>query len=468
MSKTLTSLIHVNAKKALYFDAYNYINDQKILRNDIPVYNPATHEILCHIPDSKEDDIKLAVESAIKGQKFWFSKSCDERRDIMYKTGDILQTNYDNIVYAEVKDSGKPIWEAKMDVTASIDCIKYFAGLANTNAITGQYINMGENYAFVRREPIGVVAAIGVWNFPLLTATWKSGPALASGNALIFKPSPLTPLTSLMLAEAFTEAGLPTGCFNVVQGGAQTGSLLCKHPSIGKISFTGSATTGSAIVKNISGDGLFVPAKRLTLELGGKSPLIVFGDAPLEMAVKTAMMANFLTQGATCSNGTRVFVHDSGAKLVFGGYRVHPPGLTSKNGHFLMPAIFSECTDDMTICKEEIFGSVMCLLKFKEEGEVIERANNTYFGLSGGICTKDISLAHRVSSAIQCGTFNVNTFNMYPVQIPFGGIKGSGYGHECGLQSIEHYTQWKSVYVDATSADNPSSMFCPYFDGLIP
>ncbi|XP_065318273.1 4-trimethylaminobutyraldehyde dehydrogenase A-like isoform X3 [Gordionus sp. m RMFG-2023] len=411
-----------------------------------------------------------------------------------------------------------------MDVTASIDCIKYFAGLANTNAITGQYINMGENYAFVRREPIGVVAAIGVWNFPLLTATWKSGPALASGNALIFKPSPLTPLTSLMLAEAFTEAGLPTGCFNVVQGGAQTGSLLCKHPSIGKISFTGSATTGSAIVKNISGDGLFVPAKRLTLELGGKSPLIVFGDAPLEMAVKTAMMANFLTQGATCSNGTRVFVHDSvynrfiellvakmnqnfisnpqgigdptldttligatitsehakkvmsyiekgkeeGAKLVFGGYRVHPPGLTSKNGHFLMPAIFSECTDDMTICKEEIFGSVMCLLKFKEEGEVIERANNTYFGLSGGICTKDISLAHRVSSAIQCGTFNVNTFNMYPVQIPFGGIKGSGYGHECGLQSIEHYTQWKSVYVDATSADNPSSMFCPYFDGLIP
>jgi betaine-aldehyde dehydrogenase len=345
---------------------------------------------------------------------------------------------------------------------------------------------------------LGVVAGIGAWNYPLQIACWKTAPALACGNAMIFKPADLTPLTAIRLREVLDEAGLPDGVFQVVQGRAETGRLLTQHPGIDKISLTGAVTTGKAVM------AAGAPSlKHVTLELGGKSPLIVFEDAHLDNAVSGALLGNFYSAGEVCSNGTRVFVHrkikeaflqrlvartnamrigdpldpqtqvgslisqahmervlayiargrEEGARLVIGGNRVTTSDLA--NGFFVAPTVFADCHDDMAIAREEIFGPVMCLLDFADEEDVITRANATEFGLAAGVFTNDLTRAHRVIARLQAGTCWINHYNITPIELPFGGVKRSGLGRENGRAAIEHYTQLKSVYVALGDVDAP-------------
>ena len=327
---------------------------------------------------------------------------------------------------------------------------------------------------------------------------WKSGPCLAAGNAMIFKPSEETPLTALKLAEVFTEAGVPDGVFNVVQGDARVGQMLTAHPEIAKVSFTGECGTGKKVM-GASAQTL----KDVTMELGGKSPLVVFEDADLKNAVSGAMMANFYTQGEVCTHGTRVFVHESiydafleqlaertaklvignpqdpetqigaliseehlhkvlgfieagknaGAQLVCGGQRVTENGLDK--GYFVAPTVFADCSDDMPQVREEIFGPVMSVLKFSSEEEVIRRANDTDYGLAAGLFTRDFSRAHRVIAKLQAGICWINTWGASPAEMPVGGYKQSGVGRENGIETLAHYTQTKSVFVELGDVESP-------------
>jgi len=382
-------------------------------------------------------------------------------------------------------------------VTSGAECLEYFASRAAS--LSGEHIDLGpQAFGYTRREPLGVVAGIGAWNYPLQIACWKSAPALACGNAMIFKPAELTPLSAVKLGEVFTAAGLPAGVFQIVQGGADTGRLLSRHPGIKKISLTGEVGTGKAVMADAAGS-----LKHVTLELGGKSPLIVFDDAKLENAVSGALIGNFYSAGEVCSNGTRVFVQRrikgafmerlrartaalvigdpadprtqvgaliseahmrrvlayiargraEGAQLLIGGERVTTGDLA--NGYFVAPAVFDACHDDMTIVREEIFGPVMSVLEFDDEEEVIGRANDTEFGLAGAVFTNDLTRAHRVIARLQAGTCWINHYNITPIELPFGGVKLSGLGRENGSAAIEHYTQLKSVYVAMGDVDSP-------------
>ncbi|MGQ0848683.1 MAG: betaine-aldehyde dehydrogenase, partial [Actinomycetota bacterium] len=383
-----------------------------------------------------------------------------------------------------------------VDVLSGADAIEYYAGLAAS--IHGETFQLGGSWIYTRREPLGVCAGIGAWNYPLQIACWKSGPALACGNAMVFKPAELTPLTAVRLAEIYTEAGLPDGVFNVVQGDHRTGQALVAHPGIAKVSLTGEVATGKKVMASAA-----ATLKNVTLELGGKSPLIVFDDADLDNAVSAALMANFYTQGEICSNGTRVFVHESvhdqfidklvnrtakmkigdpmdpdthvgalishehmakvlsyieagkksGAKVVIGGGR--PAGADLEDGYFVEPTVFDGCTDDMSIVQEEIFGPVMAVLTFTDEDEVIDRANDTDYGLAAGVFTRDIQRAHRVVARLEAGTTWINNYNVTPIEMPFGGYKQSGIGRENSLTTINHYTQLKSVYVEMGDVEAP-------------
>jgi betaine-aldehyde dehydrogenase len=398
----------------------------------------------------------------------------------------------------ECLDTGKPIQETiSVDVLSGADCIEYYAGLART--ISGEHVDLGSAaFGYTRREPLGVVGGIGAWNYPIQIACWKSAPALACGNAMIFKPAELTPLTAIELEKIYLEAGLPEGLFQVVQGAAATGRLLSKHPGIAKMSLTGEVGTGRKVMVDAA-----ETLKYVTLDLGGKSALIVFEDANLDEAVSGALLANFYSAGEVCTNGTRVFVHRKvrdavlkklkarteamvigdplnpatqmgalispahmdkvlgyialgerqGAHLLTGGQRVVTGGLG--NGAFVQPTIFTDCTDDMDIVREEIFGPVMAVLDFEDEAEVVSRANATEFGLAAGIFTNDLTRAHRVIAALDAGTCWINTYNITPIELPFGGNKQSGLGRENGRAAIEHYTQLKSVYVAMEPIDAP-------------
>jgi betaine-aldehyde dehydrogenase len=464
----------------------NFINGEYVNSQSGETFStrfPATEEKICDVELALENEVELAVNSAIEAQKVWALTSGQEKARILNAAARILRQRNDELAKLEVYDTGKPIQEAlEVDVHSGADAIEYFAGLAP--AIKGDHYQIGSNFAYTRREPLGVVAGIGAWNYPIQIACWKAAPALAAGNAMIFKPSEETPLTALKLAEIFIEAGLPKGLFNVVQGDARTGQLLVSHPKIKKISLTGEVGTGKKVMAAAANT-----LKHVTLELGGKSPLIIFEDANLDNAVKAAFNANFYTQGEICSNGTRVFVHESvhqqfvekmteltkslkvgdpldpktqvgalihsahadkvasyiekgkaeGATLVCGGER---------DGNFITPAIFTNCQDDMTIVKEEIFGPVMCVLAFKDEQEVITRANNTEFGLAAGVFTNDLNRAHRVIGQVEAGTCWINTYNITPIEVPFGGYKQSGLGRENSEHALDHYTQLKTVYVE--------------------
>jgi len=394
--------------------------------------------------------------------------------------------------------AGKPIQETRaVDVLSGAECLEYFAGLAA--GLAGEHIDLGPKaFGYTRREPLGVVAGIGAWNYPLQIACWKSAPALACGNAMIFKPAELTPLTAIRLAEIYREAGLPEGVFQVVQGFADTGRLLTRHPDIRKISLTGEVGTGKAVMADAA-----ATLKQVTLELGGKSPLIVFDDANPENAVSGALLGNFYSAGEVCSNGTRVFVQRrlraefverlgariaamrvgdpldpatqvgalisaehlrkvlgliargraQGARLVTGGERVTTGALA--RGCFVAPTVFDACHDGMDIVRQEIFGPVMSVLEFESEEEVIARANATEFGLAAGVFTNDLTRAHRVIAQLEAGTCWINHYNVTPVELPFGGVKMSGLGRENGRAALEHYTQLKSVYVAMAAIDSP-------------
>ena len=463
-----------------------------------PTLNPATGEVLGHVEIAGAELVNAAVAAATAGQRVWAAMTGAERGRILNRTAALLRAANAELAELETKDTGKPIQETSaVDVLSGADCLEYFGGMAAT--LTGDHVDLGpQAFGYTRREPLGVVAGIGAWNYPIQIACWKSAPALACGNAMIFKPADLTPLSALRLAEIFMEAGLPAGVFNVVQGGVETGRLLSRHPGIAKISLTGAVETGRKVMADAAST-----LKSVTMELGGKSPLIVFEDAHLDNAVSGALMANFYSAGEVCSNGTRVFVHrsikqafldrlmertarmvigdpldpathvgalisadhmqkvlgyiqkgkDEGARLLMGGERLTRGALA--RGNFVSPAIFDGCTDDMTIVREEIFGAVMSVLEFDTEEEVVARANDSEFGLSAGVFTNDLTRAHRVIAHLQAGTCWINQYNVTPIELPFGGYKQSGIGRENGRAAIEHYSQLKSVYVALGDIDAP-------------
>ncbi|NP_001389775.1 4-trimethylaminobutyraldehyde dehydrogenase isoform 5 [Mus musculus] len=410
-------------------------------------FEPATGRVIATFACSGEKEVNLAVENAKAAFKLWSKKSGLERCQVLLEAARIIKERKDEIATVETINNGKSIFEARLDVDTCWQCLEYYAGLA----------------------------------------------ASMAGNAMIFKPSPFTPVSALLLAEIYTKAGAPPGLFNVVQGGAATGQFLCHHREVAKISFTGSVPTGVKIME-MSAKGV----KPITLELGGKSPLIIFSDCNMENAVKGALMANFLTQGQVCCNGTRVFVQkeiadkfinevvkqtqkiklgdplledtrmgplinaphlervlgfvklakEQGATVLCGGEVYVPEDPKLKHGYYMTPCILTNCRDDMTCVKEEIFGPVMSILTFGTEAEVLERANDTTFGLAAGVFTRDIQRAHRVAAELQAGTCYINNYNVSPVELPFGGYKKSGFGRENGRVTIEYYSQLKTVCVE--------------------
>ena len=460
--------------------------------------NPATGVVIAEVRIDGPAEVEAAVATARVAQRQWGAMTGTERGRILRRAADLLRERNDELAELETRDTGKPIQETRVvDVASGADCLEYFGGVAAT--IAGEHLDLGPTaFGYTRREPLGVVAGIGAWNYPLQIACWKSAPALACGNAMIFKPAELTPLTAMELRKVFDAAGLPPGVFQVVQGRADTGRLLTRHPHIRKVSLTGEVGTGRAVM----GDAA-ATLKYVTLELGGKSPLIVFEDAAIDNAVSGALLANFYSAGEVCSNGTRVFVHrrikdafikrlrtrvaamrvgdpldpatqvgaliseahmdkvlgyiargrSEGARVVVGGHRVTTGDLA--NGYFVEPTVFDACHDDMTIVREEIFGPVMTVLEFDGEDEVVARANDTEFGLAAGVFTNDLTRGHRVISRLEAGTCWINHYNVTPVEMPFGGFKRSGLGRENGRAAIEHYTQIKSVYVALRDIDSP-------------
>ncbi|MBS7664332.1 betaine-aldehyde dehydrogenase [Pseudomonas lalucatii] len=455
--------------------------------------NPANGEVLARVQRAGKDDVERAVASAAEGQKVWAAMTAMQRSRILRKAVDILRARNDELAALETLDTGKPLSETQaVDIVTGADVLEYYAGLIP--ALEGQQIPLRESsFVYTRREPLGVVAGIGAWNYPIQIALWKSAPALAAGNAMIFKPSEVTPLSVLKLAEIYTEAGLPDGVFNVLTGsGREVGQWLTEHPGIAKISFTGGTSTGKKVMASASGSTL----KDVTMELGGKSPLIIFDDADLDRAADIAMMANFYSSGQVCTNGTRVFIprqlqarfeakilervqrirlgnpedadtnfgplvsfahmesvleyiesgRKEGARLLCGGQRVTEGAYA--NGAYVAPTVFSDCSDEMTIVREEIFGPVMSILAYDGEEEVIRRANDTEYGLAAGLVTRDLARAHRVIHRLEAGICWINAWGESPAEMPVGGYKQSGVGRENGVATLEHYTQVKSVQVE--------------------
>jgi len=455
--------------------------------------NPANGEVLAEVAEAGAADLERAVESAEQGQRIWAALTGIERARIMRRAVDLLRERNDELALLETLDTGKPLSETRsVDIITGADVLEYYAGLAP--AIEGEQIPLRDSsFVYTRREPLGVVAGIGAWNYPIQIALWKAAPALAAGNAMIFKPSEVTPLSALKLAEIFSEAGLPDGVFNVLTGsGAGVGSLITEHPRIAKVSFTGGVATGKKVMASAAASSL----KDVTMELGGKSPLIVCEDADLDRAADIAVMANFFSSGQVCTNGTRVFVpaglkaafeakllervqrvrlgdpqqeatnfgplvsfahmdkvldyiaqgKAAGARILCGGERV-TEGEYAK-GAFVAPTIFSDCSDEMSIVREEIFGPVLSLLDYQDEEEVIRRANATEYGLAAGVVTPDLARAHRIIHRLEAGICWINTWGESPAQMPVGGYKQSGIGRENGIASLAHYTRVKSVQVE--------------------
>ena len=452
--------------------------------------NPATEEPLAEVSEGRSADIDRAVEAARKafGEGAWPRLAPADRGRILWRLGDLIESHVEEIARIESLDSGKTITEAsKVDVPLAADCFRYFAGWAGK--IEGETIPVrAPCLSYTLREPLGVVGQIIPWNFPILLAAWKVAPALAAGNTVVLKPAEQTTLSALRLAALAQEAGLPAGVLNVVPGfGPTAGAALVDHPGVDKIAFTGSTAVGQEIMRRASGT-----LKRLTLELGGKSPNIVFADADLDAAVRGASNGIFYNKGEVCTAGSRLFLeeslHDSfldrlqaqtaklsqgdpldpktrlgpqvseaqmnrvlsyidkgkaeGARLVCGGSRA--PG----RGYFVRPTIFDDVRGGMTIAREEIFGPVLSVIRFRDLEEVVRAANDTTYGLAAAVWTRDIKKAHRAARLLQAGTVWINTYGLYDSAVPFGGYKMSGFGRELGHHGLMEYTQTKSVWVD--------------------
>ncbi|HET7219264.1 MAG TPA: aldehyde dehydrogenase family protein [Vicinamibacterales bacterium] len=456
------------------------------------VVNPATEEVIAEVPSADAQDVDEAVRAAraaLDGP--WSRLSARERGRLVARLAARLTERADEIAHLETLHNGKPISESRnIEIPAAAECFEYYAGWSDK--VMGETIPVKGNYlTYTLREPVGVVAAIVPWNFPLLLAAWKVAPALACGNTVILKPASQTPLTALALGEAAIDAGLPPGVLNVLTGpGAVMGQALVEHPGIDKIAFTGDTSTGKAIMR-----GAADTLKKITLELGGKSPNIVLADADIDAALRGAAIGIFYGKGEVCAAGSRLLVDraiknefvdklaaraakmvpgdpldpktrfgavssrkqmdtvlryiDSGRKegatLVAGGARAD---IGTGKGFFVQATVFADVTPEMTIAREEIFGPVLAAIEFADLDEAIHRANDTPYGLAAGVWTRDIKKAHHVARKLQAGTVWINTYNVYDTAAPFGGYKQSGFGREMSAHALEHYTQMKSVWVD--------------------
>ncbi|WP_299561278.1 betaine-aldehyde dehydrogenase [uncultured Sulfitobacter sp.] len=477
--------------KASHFIDGAYVEDDS--GTPIDVIYPATGEKIATVYAATPAIVDRALDAARRAQGAWAAMSGTERGRILRRAADIMRDRNHDLSVLETYDTGKPYQETSVaDATSGADALEYFGGMAAT--LTGEHIQLGEDWVYTRREPLGVCVGIGAWNYPTQIACWKGAPALACGNAVVFKPSETTPLSALKVAEILHEAGLPAGLYNVVQGMGEVGAALVTDARVDKVSLTGSVPTGRKVYA-AAAEGM----KHVTMELGGKSPMIVFEDANIENAVSGAILGNFYSSGQVCSNGTRVFVHKDikeqflnrlaarldaavigdpmdpttnfgpmvsehqmkialdyiakgeaeGARLAYGGKAIDRPGF------YMQPCVFADVTDDMVIAREEIFGPVMAVLDFEDETEVLARANATEFGLAAGVFTNNLTRAHRIAAGFEAGTCYINTYNDAPVEAPFGGVKASGVGRENSKAAIEHYSQLKSVYVRMGDLEAP-------------
>ncbi len=478
--------------KASHFIDGEYVEDTAGAPIDV-VY-PATGEVIARLHSATPQIIEQALTSAKCAQKVWAAMTGTERGRVLRRAADIMRERNRELSILETHDTGKPLQETLVaDATSGADALEYFGGLAGS--LTGEHIPLGGgDFVYTIREALGVCVGIGAWNYPTQIACWKGAPALACGNAMVFKPSESTPLSALTVAEILIEAGAPKGIYNVVQGYGDVGAALVTDPRVAKVSLTGSVPTGRKVYA-AAAEGM----KHVTMELGGKSPMIVFDDADIDNAVSGAILGNFYSSGQVCSNGTRVFVQKGikeafltrlterlakvkigdpmdeavnfgpmvsenqmnivlgyiekgkaeGARLVHGGARLDRPGF------YLQPTVFADVTDDMTIAREEIFGPVMSVLDFETEDEVMARANATEFGLAAGVFTNDLTRAHRVVAGFEAGTCYINTYNLAPVEAPFGGSKMSGVGRENSKLAINHYSEMKTVYVSMNDVEAP-------------
>lgn len=455
-------------------------------------FNPATEELICEVAEGDKEDIDLAVHAARSAFESgpWSKMDARDRGQLMLKLADLMEQNLEELAALETLDNGKPINDARnADVPLAIDCLRYYAGWADK--ITGDTIPVrGDYFCYTRREPVGVCGQIIPWNFPILMVAWKWGPALATGNTIVMKPAEQTPLTCLRLGELALEAGFPPGVINIVPGfGPTAGGAIVDHPLVDKVAFTGSTEVGQLIMQNAA-----KTLKRITLELGGKSPNIVFADANLEAAIAGAEFGLFFNQGQCCCAGSRVFVEDAihdefvekvvararqrvlgnpfdnettqgpqvdetqfnsilryiksgqseGATCATGGQR------RGGRGFFIEPTVFTNVQDDMKIAREEIFGPVMSILKFSDVNEVTKRANDTNYGLAAAVWTRDVAKAHQVAHAMRAGTVWVNCYDAFDAAAPFGGFKSSGMGRELGEAGLANYTELKTVTMSMT------------------
>ncbi|EXJ82548.1 betaine-aldehyde dehydrogenase [Capronia epimyces CBS 606.96] len=459
--------------------------------------DPSTSKVVCTIYTSSESEVDQAIRSANLAFPSWASTPPVERSRILLKAASILRSRNDELAKIETIDTGKPFSETStVDVITGADVLEYFAHLVASGGLNGESFHLRDSaWVYTSKEPLGTCAGIGAWNYPIQIALWKSAPCLAAGNTMVYKPSEVTPLHAQLLAEVYQEAGLPDGVFNVVYGDGSVGSLLTRHPGIAKVSFTGQVSTGRKVAGAAAGE-----MKYVTMELGGKSPVIVLPDVDLEQAVDGAMMANFFSTGQVCTNGTRVFVPEQlkaeferllllkmqyvragdlldantnfgplvskahydkvvryikhgvevdKARLLYGGLG-QPDHLPQslRTGYWVRPTVFTDCTDEMKIVKEEIFGPVMSILTYSSVDEAVRRANNTELGLAAGVFGRDIDLCHRVIKQLQAGITWVNTWGESPAEMAVGGWKQSGVGVENGRRGLEAWLRNKSTLVD--------------------
>ncbi len=451
--------------------------------------NPATEEVIAQVAEGDKEDVDRAAKAARRAFESgpWKKMDARDRGRLIYRLADLIEEELDELAALESLDNGKPVSDAKAaDLPLVIDCLRYYAGFADK--IHGDTIPVRGNYfTYTRKEPVGVVGQIIPWNFPMLMAAWKWGPALAAGCTIVMKPAEQTPLTCLRMAQLAHEAGFPNGVINVIPGfGPTAGGAIVKHREIDKVAFTGEHTTAQIIMREAA-DSL----KRLTFELGGKSPNIVFADSDLEAAAKGSHVGLFFNQGQCCCAGSRLFVEESahdelverivsmnatrklgdpldptteqgpqidkaqfdkimdyigrgtqqGAKCVSGGQRY------GDTGYFIEPTVFTNVKDEMDIAKNEIFGPVLSVFKFRDVDEIIKRANDTMFGLAAAVWTRDISKAHRIANELKAGTVWINCYDVFDAAAPFGGYKMSGMGRELGAEGLKAYLETKTVTV---------------------
>ncbi|KAF2267982.1 aldehyde dehydrogenase [Lojkania enalia] len=487
-----------------YSPRYAYYNGKlqsSTSASSFQTIDPSTSQPLANIHTTTHSATDAAISSAQKAFPAWSATPPTERARILQKAAALLRARNDELAKTETHDTGKPFSETStVDIVTGADVLEYFANLVGGGGLNGETIQLRPNaWVYTTKNALGVCAGIGAWNYPIQIALWKSAPCLAAGNTMVYKPSEFTPLHSTVLAEIYSEAGVPPGVFNVVQGAGDVGAYLTTHPGVAKVSFTGQVSTGQKVAGSAA-----TGMKYVTMELGGKSACIILPDADVEQAVDGAMMANFFSTGQVCTNGTRVFVPESmkiqfekklvkkmahiragdlfdlstnfgplvskphfdkvisyikhgiradKATLLYGGLET-PAWLAKhekqeyRSGYWVQPTVFTDCTDEMRIVQEEIFGPVMSILTYKTIDEVVARANATRLGLAAGVFTQNLNFAHQVIGRLEAGITWVNTWGESPAEMSVGGWKMSGVGVENGKKGLEAWVRNKSTLVD--------------------